>query len=223
MTVFSGLSHAIGKTIEGLIQLIQNPEQLLALVDLAKAIWNDWTVVGDMIAGAVGSVQEAQQRHNPFSDPGDTLGSLASGDFSAITDLNHPHTRFGVGWYTGYVAGFIVEAIVGSKGATKIKQVIRARSTFGEYALNAGARLRAATVGKATGYAKRSGLRVDRGLRDRTPELDATAVRRALSTSATTTKQRVASKLRDLDPSTRRVIGDNGLEARAVRSQRSIR
>jgi hypothetical protein len=51
---------------------------------------------------------------------------------------------------------FVLDAILGSKGASKITQVIRARSARGARFLDGAAKLRAATVGKATGYATRS-------------------------------------------------------------------
>ncbi|WP_424016744.1 hypothetical protein ACOZ4N_12710 [Halorientalis pallida] len=216
LAVFSGLSHAIGKSIQGLIQLVKNPSQILALIDLAKAIVNDFTVIGSLITGALGSIQQAQRRHNPF-DRSNTLSDLTSGNFGAITEIGNTYNRFAVGWYAGYVGGFIVEAIAGSKGATKVKNVIRANSKIGSKALDAAGKVRAATLGRAESAAARAGIRVARGLRSKAPELDATAVRRALSNSATTTKQRVAAKFRNLDSATRTTINEAGIEQPVAR------
>ena len=220
--MFSGLSRTIGKSIQGLIQLVKGSSQLLALIDLAKAISSDFTVVGSLVTGALGSIQEAQHKHNPF-DRSNTLSKLTSGDFGAITEIGNTYNRFAVGWYAGYVGGFIVEAIAGSKGAIKVKTAIRARGGLGETALDAAGNVRAATIGRAERAAARAGIRVANGLRSKSPEIDAAAVRRALSESATTTKQRVAAQLNDPDSSILQAISDAGAESRVVRYRKSTR
>ncbi len=216
LAVFSGLTASIEQTVSDLINLITNPTQIVTdLYNLAKALWDDYTVIADLITGAVEGIQNSQQRANPFGSSG-TVTNVEKEDFEKPSDLASEYNQFAVGWYGGYALGFIVEAVVGSKGVSKLDDIARASSRI-ESALDAAGRLRAATIGRASGYVKSSAVRIGNDLRQRAPELDTQAVRRSLNDFAVSTQQRVSTKLSELDASTRQTIADNELEGRAVR------
>ena len=54
LALFSGLSTSLEQTVSDLIKLITDPTQIVTdLYNLAKAIWEDYTVIADLVTGVV--------------------------------------------------------------------------------------------------------------------------------------------------------------------------
>ena len=198
VAVLSGLSYGSGKAVEALIGVLKNPdvvEKLKELYKLAAAIADDPTLVVDLVKQMAGSIQEAQDRNNPFEKPDNYLIRLAN------PKPIDSYVIFAQGWLTGYLAGLIIQELVGSKGVgTLSKAVTRYSDTAAGLARRldeAKAMAKAATVGRA----KSGGLATIRRI-SKTVDLNTGAIRRGFRKISATKQVAIERALRRLDGDT---------------------
>jgi hypothetical protein len=204
----AGTTYSVGQSAEELVNLIQNPEQLLEIVDLAKQISENPELVAQIPGAMVNSVQSTQNRQNMFSDRGDE--TLIRGDSDNVT--------FARGWYSGYVVGWIASAVVGDKVKAGTLSKIADRSSTVRSGLNAYRGARAVAADKTVGVAQRAALRRARGVARRTPDFEASRLRAGLG-GLSVARQRAVTRLLEntVTSRTRGVIADAELESRAAR------
>jgi len=93
-----GLTTGGAETITGIFDLITNPDRLTAIFNISLP---DIEEIPE-------AIQRQQQRDNPHYD-----------ETAENPDCGSTCESFRLGWYRGYAAAFILEGVVGSKGASR--------------------------------------------------------------------------------------------------------
>jgi hypothetical protein len=187
----SGFAGGLGGTVSTIETLRDHPEEFIDVIDTFLKILQDLGLLAEFLKRLPESIQRQQELQNPY-DPNDPTEE----------DL---YEQFQRGWIAGYLLYFVVEAWLGTKGASALKnsdraaEVVRTIDRTGH--LRKGYRSYVRAKGLATLPAKKAGVKLA-GAVKASAGYSLRSSRRLFAGVRTVGKEVVVSRqLRDIDAS----------------------
>lgn len=179
----AGVTLALGQTVSDLVRLVTDPIGFVdQLVTFANAIREEPGLVARLPELFLSSIVSTQQTQNPFDD---------------LPRQQSQNATFSTGWYTGYAGGFIIEAVVGPKGSTKLLDALSEASSTVRRVRQAVGGLKTAFRGATVGPAKRLSISAARQLAD--IGYNSRVVRGALESVTAVRQRALTTALQSLD------------------------